>query len=315
MASLRQHLSAHAWTLRAGLGHVLERRFNLEEEPWSVPLEDPRRPGLRLSGQLRRKAASDTAVVIVHGLGGSAESPYVRRLARACAARGWDYVRPHLRGAAFDGSDFYHAGLSEDLERAASAFAGYGRIFMVGVSLGGHLALHHALTHRSCHAVAVVSAPLDLDRSSLALDAGSRTLYREAVLASLKRAYRAYARRHPEVAPYARISPIRTIREWDRRVVVPRFGFDDVDAYYRAMSVGPRLGDLGIPALYVGALADPMVPSWTVVPRLAEATAVETRLLTFGGHGAFPPRLLVGGLPGPLEDYVLSWLEQRVPRR
>lgn len=311
MTSFRSHCSGHWWTVRAGLQRW-SAGLQLDDQPWSTGLRDDARPHLRLHGRVRHSASRDTAVVLVHGLGGDAESPYVRVAAAACASRGWDYLRVQLRGADRRGDDFYHAGLSEDLAAAVAAFRGYRRVFMIGFSLGGHLALHYATRpDAAITAVAAVGAPLDLHRSALAFDRPGALLYREVVLAALKRAYRAYASRHPGVAPYEVIAPIRTIRAWDESVVVPRFGFGSAGRYYETMSVAPRLPHLRVPALYIGAQGDPMVPRWTVEPYLPTAPAMEVHLLPRGGHVAFPGRILLQGRPGALDRHVLEWLDRR----
>lgn len=312
MTSFRSRCSGHWWTMRAGLQRW-STRLQLDDHPWSVPLHDEARPDLTLRGRIHRGAARDTAVVLVHGLGGDADSPYLRVAAAECARRGWDVLRVSLRGADRSGEDFYHAGLSDDLVPAIRTFAGFRRVFLIGYSLGGHLALHYATRpDAEIHGVVAIGAPLDLQRSALAFDRPSATLYREVVLASLKRAYRAYAARHPEVAPYRTIAPVRTIRGWDRAVVVPRFGFGSTARYYAAMSVAPRLSHLRIPALYIGAQGDPMVPRWTVEPHLAAASTMEVHLLPRGGHVAFPGRLVLQGRPGALEGHVFDWLDRRL---
>jgi len=99
---------------------------------------------------------------------------------------------------------------------------------------------------------------------------------------------------------------VTTIREWDARVVVPRHGFADVEDYYARASAGPLLGSLAIPALYIGATHDPMVPEFAITPSLARASdRLEVRWLDRGGHVGFPGDAFD---EGSAEASALAWL-------
>jgi hypothetical protein len=99
---------------------------------------------------------------------------------------------------------------------------------------------------------------------------------------------------------------VKTIREWDAQVVVPRHGFADVDDYYARASAGPLLGSLAIPALYIGATYDPMVPAFAIAPSLASANdRLEVRWLDRGGHVGFPGDAFA---EGSVEASALDWL-------
>jgi predicted alpha/beta-fold hydrolase len=110
--------------------------------------------------------------------------------------------------------------------------------------------------------------------------------------------------------PTERILVVRSIREWDRLTVVPRYQFESAEAYYAQMSVGPRLAELELPALLVSHPHDPMVPPWTYERHLAkQLPALEQRLLSAGGHVGYPPNIDLGEA-GPLgvEAQALTWL-------
>ena len=65
-------------------------------------------------------ASAGSLIVIVHGIGGNADSPYCVSAARAAVAAGCAAVRISLRGADGNGDDIYHAGLTEDLRALLS---------------------------------------------------------------------------------------------------------------------------------------------------------------------------------------------------
>ena len=300
-------LAGHAWTVAPELVDHLRPVTAPPGRPWLRTLDDPAVGVVRQFGQLREEPDASTLLLVVHGLGGTPTSPYCRRVARRAGARGWSCLRLAMRGSTGDGDDLYHAGLDGDLAHALDApdLARYERVLVLGYSLGGHLALRHGLRpHPRVRAIAAVSAPLDLEQSCRAIDRRRAWVYRHVVLRELKTCYRQIASRRSLPTPTPKIHRVRTIRDWDRLVVVPRFGFADVHDYYQTASVGPRLAELRVPCLYLGMDYDPMVPAFTVQPSLSAAPEdrLERRWLDHGGHI---------NAPGAWEDDVLDWLDRR----
>ena len=90
-------LHGHRWTIVPRLG--AERRLGPERgTPWSTTLQDPRVGEVKLTGFMEAPRGFGTLVVLVHGLGGSPDSIYLRQAARAFGTRGFDTLRPALRG-------------------------------------------------------------------------------------------------------------------------------------------------------------------------------------------------------------------------
>jgi predicted alpha/beta-fold hydrolase len=275
---------------------------------WTTTVDDPLVGAVTLNGLLREHPGSDTIVVVIHGLGGAPDSHYCVPAATAAEACGWSTLRLGLRGSDCNGHDFYHAGLTADLEAAIASpeLASYRTIFLVGYSLGGHVALCLALRRlpERIRAVAAICSPLDLALTSAAIDAPAGWLYRAYVLAELRRSYAAVARRRRVPTPMSTVRRIKTIREWDRHTVVLRHGFFGVDDYYERVSVGPRLGGLTIPALLIRGRDDPMVPPWTLEQSLATTPATVEARWVDGGHVGFPPG-------ADVEGQVMDWLSAR----
>jgi predicted alpha/beta-fold hydrolase len=316
-------LAGHFWTIAPVLRHRARPAIAPAATEWSTELPDERLGTIRLRGLFRERPTSDTAVIVVHGLGGTTITHYCLTAARAADAAGLACLRLALRGADRDGEDLYHGGVSEDLHAAVAspALARFRRIYVLAFSLGGHVALRYALAgglsgagraprDPRVRAVAAICSPLDLELGAQHIDSPAAVLYRRHVLTGLKAMYVACAARRKMPAPVARVLAVRTIREWDSLTVVPRYDFSSVESYYAQMSVGPKLADLELPALLVSHPHDPMVPPWTYERHLAhKLPSLEHRLLSAGGHVGYPPGIDLGeqGARG-VEAQALSWL-------
>ncbi len=281
-----------------------------------VPLHDPVAGDLALTGRFADVPASDTLVMIVHGLGGSAQSHYVMAAARECHARGLASLRLNLRGADRSGLDFYHAGLHEDLRHVCGAkrLARFRRIVVIGYSLGGHISLRFAgAPERRVAAVATICAPIDIAAGVPLIDAPNRAPYRRHLLKGLKEMYVALVTRRPG-AKNASITAeaalrIKTIREWDDAVVAPRFGFRDALDYYAKTSVHTRLEEIAVPTLVITANEDPMVRVETIRPWLDQTSRVTAIYTERGGHVGFPKGVNLGlGGRGSVTGQAIDWL-------
>ncbi len=300
----------HFRTLRARVRRAVRPEEAPPSVPWETVLDDPDVGPVRLTGHLSRPPGASAAVVLVHGLGGCADSGYMPRAALAARAAGLASLRLNLRGSDRRGEDYYHAGLTADLRAAVSSpeLAAFDTVYLLGYSMGGHLTLRYAtengaLRDPRVEAVAAVCAPLDLASSGRVMDRPAFWIYRRYLFANLMEIYRAVAARRPVPIPVEEAERIRTFREWDDRIVAPRHGFADAEDYYARASVAPRLDRFGGRAprsLLVVAEDDPMVPAATVRPALeGRETGLRVCWVPSGGHIAFSERL---------EPRVLRWL-------
>lgn len=316
-ARLRGALHGHYWTLRGALGARLRPRPVFGARRWRGSVNDPRRGEVALTGAMHRAGGAQACLVVVHGLGGSAESSYCHDAARAGLAAGLDVLRLNMRGAGGCGRDVYHAGLSDDV-LATLASLPHQSLLLLGVSMGGHLSLWVALQSRDprLKAVAAICPPLDLAQGCRDIDHPRRRLYRDEVLQSLVRAAHPVAEAGGIPIDSRALRGLRSLRQWDQEVVVPRYGLGDVDTYHRTMSIGDKLGGLERPALLVGARHDPMVLGTTVskmLDRHPASSALELRWLDRAGHVGFPRDVHLGVETAGLGVYpqVVGWLVER----
>lgn len=316
MPSLPKRVLGHGWTVARAMQPLVQPMSAPASRMLEIEIDDPKLGPLSLDARLSELPGSRRLAIIVHGLGGDANSPYCIRLASALQAAGWSSLRLSLRGADLGGRDLYHAGLVDDLHAVVRSIdrERHPVLAMIGFSLGGHLVLRYGLNpDPGVEALASVCAPLDLELSCRAIDRRRAFVYRSVILDSLKRTYQRVTRAGAGLAPLELVRRVRTIRQWDQLVVAPRHGFESAEHYYASMSVGPHLHHLSVPSLWVGSAHDPMVPEFTVAPSLVRAgPLLEVRMLDVGGHVGFPGRVPLGEQEGPLEERLIHWLESKV---
>lgn len=266
-----------------------------------------------LVGVFRRPTGARALSIVLHGLGGCSSSPYVGSATAVLDAHGIATLRLNLRGADPAGADFYHAGLTSDLAAvlAAPDLASFDAIYLLGFSLGGHLALRYAAEAPDprLRAVAAVCSPLELQPAQRHFDRLAAWPYRAYILGRLKGSYAAIADRGQVPTPVEEVARVRTLRDFDRLTVVPRFGFASPEDYYERASAGPLLPRLHVPARLVACPTDPMVPSAAISGAAARAPGLEVRWVTDAGHVGFPADLDLGerGSRG-LEPQLAAWL-------
>jgi predicted alpha/beta-fold hydrolase len=312
--ALLKRVVGHLWTvapvmlsLRSSLSKPKSRLFR-------TVLNDSSVGSVCLTGLLSELPESETIVLIVHGLSGNAMSPYCATAAQAAARAGFSSLRISLRGADYSGEDILHGGITQDVwaALAAPAIRRYRRVFVLGYSVGGHIALRAAVERVDprLRAVAAICPPLDLHQATVAFDQPSRKAYRLHIFRGLNKAYAATAARGRVHVPPSVVARAGSCRARDALTVVPRFGFRDVEDYYERESVASRLRNLDIPSLAVLGRHDPLVPPETVLPAIDGASrALTIKWVEPGGHVYFPKGLDLGqsSLLG-LEDQVLDWL-------
>ena len=238
------------------------------------------------------------AVVLVHGIGGDSGSRYVVRAAVALHRAGLHVVRMSMRGAgtSIDSApSLYHAGLTDDLGALVQSLLADARVsdvVVLGFSGGGNIALKLAGelgddAPVGLAAVVSVSAPLDYVRVGPHMDSVARLPYRFHILRGLVRQAQEFARIFPERVTFdvGRLSRLGTFRDYDANLVVPTYGFADVDEYWERAGARAWLSRVAVPSLVVHAFDDPMVPGALVRDALVSAShAIDVEMSTKGGH-------------------------------
>jgi predicted alpha/beta-fold hydrolase len=233
-------------------------------------------------------------VLLLHGMGGSAESAYLRHTAAAALARGLCAVRMNFRncgGTEARCRTLYNAGQSEDVGRVLQALDGASfprPLTAVGYSLGGNLVLRWAGTAQEgviADRVAGVNAPVDLLRCCEALERPGNWPYQAFFVALLCGQIRRVRRLRAVPGPAAIPGLIRTVRRFDRAFTAPDAGQPSAEAYYAWASAGPHLHGVRVPGLVLSAANDPFVPLEVFAShRSGAASALRWRHPARGGH-------------------------------
>ncbi len=254
-------------------------------------------------------------VVVLHGLEGSARSPYAAGLLRACAAAGMQGVLMHFRGCSGEPNRLprsYHSGETGDLAHLVGVLRRRyptRPLGVVGYSLGGNVLLKwlgECADAAPVQCAAAVSVPFLLGACADRLEQGLSQVYQHHLLGHLRASVRRKFQRL-EGAPceLSRLRSLNSFRRFDDAVTAPLHGFADAQDYYRRCSSRPFLRHIQVPTLILHAEDDPfMTPE--VVPRAHElAPAVTLELATSGGH--------VGFVEGRIPGWGGYWLERRLP--
>ncbi len=242
----------------------------------------------------RSKGRARGTVLLVHGIGGSAESAGLRRTAAHALERGWAAVRMNLRncgGTAALSRTLYNAGQSADVARVLEEMGALAlpRPFgAVGFSLGGNLVLRYAgMSGRACVADAVlgINPTVDLEACCRALEEPRNLLYQLYFTRLLCLEVRRIRRTRPVDGPDASVRTVRTVRRFDAAFTAPDAGHSSAEDYYAACSAGSLLGSIRVPALVLSASNDPFVPVESFAPhRRSGAGGIVFVHPSHGGH-------------------------------
>lgn len=172
-----------------------------------------------------------------------------------------------------------------------------GPLLAVGVSLGG-LILARYLARRGAaarvQAALVVSSPLDVEAGAACIERPPlNALLSWHMARSLRRTVRAHgALRGADVAcDWRGVAASRSVRQFDAAFTARHFGFESVDAYYRAATLRGKLHRVRAPLLCLCAADDPFQPAHVLADVAREVAAGDGRVALWvtarGGHIGF----------------------------
>jgi len=244
--------------------------------------------------------AKRLTLVLVHGLEGSSDSRYIQGVTARAWDEGLNVVRMNMRNCG--GTEkltptLYHSGLSADVGVVMRHYAerfGLERVALVGYSMGGNLVLKLAGEwgdRPPLCAVGAVCPAIDLAPGSDALHKPANRLYEWNFLLGLMARFRRKAKLYPGIYQTHGVGLIRSIREFDDKIVARYWNFRDADDYYYRAAAARVVDKIAVPTLILHDQDDPFIrllPD-TRAKLLANPhiSLVETR---HGGHCAYLSR-------------------------
>src|SRR6267142_566596 len=228
-----QTLAAYAWPRRHRYQAVDEERlFEIEAN-------------VRVLAHCRwqTKTLDHPTILIWHGIEGSTASVYMLSTAAKAFRAGFNVVRVNLRncgGTEHLTPTLYHGGLSSDLRVVLNELIERDRltrIFLVGFSLGGNMALKCAGEYGAdpppqLLGVCAVSPSVDLKASVAAIMLRSNWIYHRDFVRRLRRRIYVKHKLYPELYDVTQVRLVRTLREFDEHYTAKAHGFAGADDYY-----------------------------------------------------------------------------------
>jgi predicted alpha/beta-fold hydrolase len=314
----------HPW-LQGGHAQTIVGRYwgvppgRLEATPHVIELADGDRLVVLETIPPSWREGQPTAV-LVHGLAGCANAPYVVRLGLRLLRLGARIVRVNLRGA---GQGFglargiYHAGRSDDLRRAVTWLerrAPGSPIALVGFSLGANLVLKLAAEAAidpipGLDCVLAANPPIDLAACADRIRQPENRLYDWKFVRWLRAMVRRLHRRFPELGP-ARLEGVRTLYDFDHRYTAPRNGFGTAGEYYARCSLLTSLARIERPGLIVHSMDDPFIP-YEPFLHVERPDNLALELIRGGGHLGYLSRTRWQGDRRWLDARATAWLAAR----
>ncbi len=224
-------------------------------------------------------------IFLTHGLGGSTKRYGLRRIAKIFLDDGFAIFKLNLRGAGsgrYLSKNNYSARCSNDIISAVDFLKNnyflnsknlknnnfLPPFFAVGLSLGGTILLNACLDYKKkdklFDGIACVSTPVDLLSSSKCIEKSRNYFYQKWLINRLKKqVIKSSLYENSNFKNKELINKIKTIKEFDKYLTAPMWGYSSVDDYYFKASPIHRIKNeiSKLPAtLLIHAKDDPWVP-------------------------------------------------------
>lgn len=243
---------------------------------------------------------SNTLAVLIHGLGGSSYSNYIKRVGNELIDDGIRVVALNLRGATGPNrlKRSYHSGETSDIDYVIRYLkrtytTQTDTMFAVGFSLGGNALLKWLGENPSQMLIdkaVAVSAPMDLAIASKTLDKGFSKVYRNVIMKGLKSFARSKRHIVADEVDLQTVLQAKTFFDYDDQFTAPLNGFAGAADYYRLSSSKPYLKNINTNTLIVHAQDDPF-STVEMIPAASElGVGIRLELSQKGGHLGFVAR-------------------------
>lgn len=254
-------------------------------------------------------------LLLLHGLEGSVNSPYIGGLIDAAKKKNWQIAVMHFRSCSGESNRLlksYNSGVSEDLNEVITKLAIQNIVvdYLVGFSLGGNVTLKwlgEMAENAPVKAAVAVSVPMLLDVCATEINKGFSKLYEFILLRTLREKTREKLKRFgDDILPNKKmIKSLNSFWRFDNYVTAPAHGYKNAEDYYQKASSKQFIKSIAKPTLIIHAKDDPFMNE-SVLPLDDELSkSVILEISENGGHVGF----VNGKWPWKAEYY----LEKRIP--
>jgi len=245
-----------------------------------------------------KEGKADELVVILHGLEGNSQRPYVKGMAHKFITNGWDAAAVNLRGCSGEINRLYrsyNAGASEDLKEIIDHILrsrNYSSITLVGFSLGGNLLLKYLgegnKIAAQVKAAVAISTPCDLYQSLKRLEEPNNFLYSRRFVKKLKKQLHLRSSKFPNELSAKDIAGLNSLYAIDDIYTGKAHGFINARDYYEKSSALNFIPQIKTPTLLINAKNDAFLSANSSPLEMAEKNSyfyLETP--EWGGHVGF----------------------------
>lgn len=213
-------------------------------------------------------SGSNTLILLIHGLEGSAESNYMISSANYFNGIGVDTVAFNLRGCSGEDNRLlstYHSGKTEDVDFVVKHLLdnyNYQNIIIVGFSLGGNMTLKYFgeqgnAIHPKIKGGIAVSVPIDLVTAQAEMNKIKNKVYMEVFLKSIKNKVLEKSHKFPNFKlDKDKLFKATKFKHIEYLYTAPVFGFKSPEDYWVRASSKPYLPNIKIPTLLINSKDD-----------------------------------------------------------
>ena len=273
----------------------LVRRVFLKQERERITLSDGDFLDLDWSFS---KDKTNKLVVLLHGLEGNGQRPYMTGTAKLFNENNIDAVCINFRGCSGDNNlnyYSYHSGFTEDLHTVIQytiSSRNYSEIYLKGISLGGNVILKYLGEHEAIpepvKAGIAISIPCDLYGSCKELHKLKNKLFHDRFLKDLVEHLKEKQKLFPDAITLEEVNSIKSLIEFDNAYTSKSHGFKDAIDYYEKSSSLQFLPYIKTPTLIINALNDSFLSSECYPVKEAKNNPnLHLEMPDYGGHAGF----------------------------
>ncbi|MBL7545044.1 MAG: alpha/beta fold hydrolase [Bdellovibrionaceae bacterium] len=235
-------------------------------------------------------------ILLAHGLAGSSESGYIKRLTKLALERNFSVLRFNHRNCGDSvgyAKKTYHAGRGEDIYAAANWIRSHypqSEIIVVGFSLSGNTVLDMLVRYENridIKKTIAVNAPIDLTAAAIQIGRPENSIYNQYFVQVLRLFNFNVARKISEGLGQSiretKVPVFASLTDYDQLFVAPLCGYKDAWEYYEQCSTVKRLSQIKSSVTLLTSKDDPIVPARVYEGKKFGAN-VHFRMEKTGGH-------------------------------